>query len=94
MGSITNKFICVEINTVEPHEYVYLVYCYNRIGASVFVGADSTVFVTIPPSGSKDGWQCSEEHNELANNLVQALESTTRSNNDFLIVKSVITSQG
>lgn len=95
MGTINNKFTCLEITTYEYYEdYEEIVSRYKDIGASLYIGSNGYIFVTIPPSGSKVGWGTSNKHVDKANALLAELEQETENNDDYLTVKEVTTSYG
>jgi len=75
MGTINNIFTCVEMQ-VSEEEAVDEIYdaCYEHYSAIAYVGANHFIFVTIVPSGSKEGWGTASRHKEATQRLLGKLK--------------------
>lgn len=91
MGTINNKFICVEMVLEKERAEVAQNCC--RIfqpTASCKVGSNGYVFVTITPSGSKEGWDTQRKHSVNTDKLLKRLKEL----DPDLMVETVTTSCG
>ena len=79
MGTFVNKFTCIELtNDVGPVSTLLQQYVPEDIASSVHIsaGSNSSVFVTIAPSGSKAGWQNYNNHEKNRDEFVDFIKQT------------------
>ena len=77
---------------VATSEQIDAVYdaCYNHDSAVAHIGSNGYMFVTIAPSGSKDGWATQKRHGEQTDELLSQLKLI----DEHLIVATATTSCG
>lgn len=97
MGTINNTFTVAEIMFDYKHEDKQAAAIQDVIAQSEFKnyanlvqGINGYYFLTIAPSGSKEGWHASKLHKEFVDNLINFIEKTA----DFVNYKTVTTSCG
>lgn len=91
MGTINNQFVCVEMFTYESTDISDAIHAVEEHEqANIVLGSNGYMFVSIAPSGSKEGWDTSKQHNNRTKELLTKLKMVDKD----LIIKTVTTSYG